>query len=200
MYRHTQRRAFAMGLLGYAVWLPVAAQTATQSPEPASPPSLLGAAKALRQGGAVLLIRHAQTEPGVGDPPGWRLNACATQRNLNQQGVAQAKQIGQWFKREQLTPRAVKTSQWCRTRDTARLAFGKHSDWPALNSFFETRERESAQTVQLRAALKDLPQEGFEVWVAHGVNILALTGQSPAPAEGFVVNTSGTIIARTLFE
>jgi phosphohistidine phosphatase SixA len=189
---HTITRRELIGSLGAGLGLGLAqAQTTLAAPD---------AAAALKAGGAVLMLRHAQTDPGVGDPPGWRLNACATQRNLNAQGIAQAKQVAAWFARQQLTPRAIKSSQWCRTRDTARLAFGRHTDWPALNNFFEDRSREPAQTAQLRAALKNLPKEGFEVWVAHGVNITALTGSSPAPAEGFVVDAAGTIIARTLFE
>jgi phosphohistidine phosphatase SixA len=185
------RRTLTLGLLSSAALPKPHAQTPVTGNE---------AAAALRQGGVVLLIRHAQTDAGVGDPPGFRLNVCKTQRNLNAQGLAQAKQIAAWFARHQLSPRAVKSSQWCRTRDTARLVFGQYSDWAALNNFFETREREPGQTAQLRAALQNLPPDSFEVWVAHGVNMVALTGQSPAPAEGFVVDRSGTIIARTPFD
>ena len=42
----------------------------------------------LRAGGAALLMRHAQTEPGTGDPPGFRLDECGTQRNLDARGRA----------------------------------------------------------------------------------------------------------------
>ena len=78
--------------------------------------------------GAVVLMRHAQTTPGVGDPPGWTLERCETQRNLAPEGIAHARRIGQWFKAKQLRVGVVRSSPWCRTRDTAQLAFGRHDE------------------------------------------------------------------------
>src|SRR5262245_12095150 len=79
--------------------------------------------------GAVVLMRHTQTTPGIGDPPGWRMDQCASQRNLDASGIAHAKRIGQWFVANQLRVASVRNSPWCRTRDTATLAFGRHDDW-----------------------------------------------------------------------
>jgi len=141
----------------------------------------------LRSGGAVLLLRHAQTDPGVGDPPGFRLGSCSTQRNLSEAGRAQARAIGAGFAAQGLRPAAVKSSAWCRCVDTAKLAFGRAEPWAALNSLFEDRAAEAAQTRLVKDGLARVAPGGFEVWVTHGVNILALSGESVAMGEGMVL-------------
>ncbi|HMS81661.1 MAG TPA: histidine phosphatase family protein, partial [Burkholderiaceae bacterium] len=78
---------------------------------------------ALRDGGCVLLLRHALTEPGVGDPPGFRIEACGTQRNLSAQGRAQAARLGASLRDAGVAIGPVRSSRWCRCLDTARLAF-----------------------------------------------------------------------------
>lgn len=157
---------------------------------PASARSAGDPLAALRRGGAVLLLRHAQTEPGVGDPPGFRPGVCSSQRNLSAAGRAQSAAIGRWLAAQGLRPAAVKSSAWCRCLDTATLAFGRVEPWPALDSFFDDRSREPAQTAALREALAQVAAGGFEVWVTHMVNILALSGESVASAEGVVVRAA----------
>ena len=153
----------------------------------------------LRAGACVVLLRHAQTDPGIGDPPGFRLDRCSTQRNLSAEGRAHAERIGEWFKSRGLQPGAVQSSAWCRCKDTADLAFGRHKVWPALNSFFvESRTRDD-QTAQLRAVLKRIPAGTFEVWVTHQVNMTALTGEGMAMGEALVLDVKGTVIARSTF-
>ena len=152
----------------------------------------------LKAGGCVALVRHAQTDPGVGDPPGFRLGDCSTQRNLSEAGRAQSRRMGQWFASQQLVPAAVRSSAWCRCVDTAQLAFGRNEVWPALNSFFGTEGRD-AQTAQLRSALAGLPAQGFQVWVTHQVNMTALTGEYMAMGEAFIVDRQGRMLGRTTF-
>ena len=82
-----------------------------------------GVAARLRSGGVVLAFRHAMA-PGTFDPPGFVLEDCRTQRNLSDEGRAQAARIGQWFREQGLTPARVRSSPWCRCLDTARIAFG----------------------------------------------------------------------------
>ncbi|MCK7496943.1 MAG: hypothetical protein MZW92_43185 [Comamonadaceae bacterium] len=111
---------------------------------------------ALRRGGHALLIRHAQTEPGVGDPPGMRLDDCSTQRNLVGRGPRAGARIGDALRVRAIPVAEVRSSQWCRCLDTARLAFAGHAPvraWPALNSFFDDRSAEPASTRELRAAI-----------------------------------------------
>ena len=153
----------------------------------------------LRAGACVVLLRHAKTDPGIGDPPGFRLDRCSTQRNLSAEGRSQAQTIGQWFISRNLTPRTVRSSAWCRCQDTADLAFGRHQVWPALNSFFDQRGAGDAQTAQLRAALKRVPAGQFEVWVTHQVNMTALTGEGITMGEALILDAAGKTIGRSKF-
>lgn len=142
---------------------------------------------ALRRGNCVVLIRHAQTVSGIGDPPGMRLDDCSTQRDLSPQGYAQARKFGQWFLKHQLRPTAVKSSQWCRCLNTARAAFDRKNfgtelpvePWIALNSFFQgqgDRDQQLAQVMSAARALALRRSAGqFEVWVSHQVVISSLT-------------------------
>jgi phosphohistidine phosphatase SixA len=153
----------------------------------------------LRTGGCVVVFRHAQTVPGVGDPEGFRIDLCSTQRNLSDVGRAQARAAGSWFRERRLQPRAVFTSAWCRCKDTAELAFGRHVIWPALNSFFDNRSNEAAQSADLRQAIARVPAGQFDVWVTHQVNMTALTGEVPAMGEAFVLGAQGKMVARRIF-
>ena len=108
----------------------------------------------LARPGAIVLFRHA-TAPGVGDPAGFKLDDCATQRNLDDKGRSEARRLGEQFRSRKIQVGAVLTSQWCRTRDTARLAFGDQPrDEPAFNSFFsQSSGARETQTAQARAVL-----------------------------------------------
>ena len=150
-----------------------------------------------RKGGCVALMRHAETDPGVGDPPEFKLDDCRTQRNLSAAGQQDARRIGAWFRRNKLKPRAVLTSAWCRCKDTADLAFGQHTVWPALSSVFNDRAQLPDQSETVRKALAAVPRQQFEVWVTHQVNITALTGQGIGMGEIFILDGQGTLLART---
>jgi broad specificity phosphatase PhoE len=185
-----QRRALATALLlaPSLGWAQAAAPTADAA-----------VAQRLRAGACVVLLRHAQTTPGVGDPPKFRVDMCSTQRNLSEEGRAQARRIGQWFKAQDLKPRAVQSSAWCRCKDTADLAFGRHVMWSALNSLFGEHDRGAAQSAQLRAASAQVPPGQFEVWVTHQVNVTALTGESVAMGEALILDAQGKMVARSTF-
>src|SRR5512134_2084788 len=109
------------------------------------------AVAALRSGGHVLVIRHAATVPGIGDPPGFRVDDCATQRNLSEDGRRDARALGARLAGARVAFDQVLSSRWCRCLDTARLAFSRADPWPALDSFFDDRTREPAQTAEVRA-------------------------------------------------
>lgn len=131
----------------------------------------------LREGGKVILMRHAQTEPGIGDPPGWRLNDCRTQRNLSDDGREQARRVGEAFRRERVRLDEVRSSAWCRCVDTAQIAFGRHTVWPAINSFFQRDGAREQQTREVMAAVRELRGPGNWVLVTHQVNVTGLTGE-----------------------
>lgn len=153
----------------------------------------------LRAGGCVLMLRHAKTEAGIGDPPGFTLDNCSTQRNLSSEGRAQARRIGAWFQAQGLRPRAVQSSVWCRCVDTATLAFGQPQLLAALNSTFGTSGRQAAQTRSLKTLLANIPVGQFELWVTHQVNMTDLCEAYPGLGEGFVVSPSGSLLARHVF-
>jgi phosphohistidine phosphatase SixA len=141
--------------------------------------------RAMRDG-TIVLLRHANA-PGGGDPSGMVLGDCSTQRNLDEVGRAQARRIGEVFRARGVVVGAVRSSQWCRTRETADLAFpGQRRDEPAFNSFFSRREAEPEQTAAARRVLSHWQGPGVMVVVTHQVNITALTGVSPASGEGVV--------------
>jgi phosphohistidine phosphatase SixA len=150
----------------------------------------------LRSGACVVLLRHAETDPGIGDPPNFKVSDCSTQRNLSETGREQSRSIGQWFQKRELHARAVLSSAWCRCRDTAELAFGRHSVLPALNSTFNNGRLPDPPTQSLRTRLKGVPVGEFEVWVTHQVNITALTGEFTAMGEALIVHASGALLAR----
>lgn len=142
----------------------------------------------------IVLFRHANA-PGVGDPAGFTLGDCATQRNLDERGREQARAIGAAFRAKGVTVGKVLTSQWCRSRETAELAFpGQAEDEPAFNSFFAERDAEPAATEAARNILVQWKGHGVLVVVTHQVNITALTGVTPASGEGIVVRAGdGTL-------
>jgi phosphohistidine phosphatase SixA len=144
--------------------------------------------RALASGDHVALMRHAEA-PGVGDPPGFRLEDCATQRNLNEAGRRFSRQLGEEFRRRGVARARVLSSRWCRCLETARLLdLGPvEPGGLALDSFFENPENRARSTDALRRLLADLPRDGgASVLVTHQVNVTALTGVSP-PSGGIVV-------------
>lgn len=145
---------------------------------------------ALRDG-AIVLFRHANA-PGGGDPPGFRLGDCTTQRNLDDAGRRQARRIGEAFRARGIRVGAVLSSQWCRTRDTATLAFGAVVQEDArFNSFFQTPEQSDPQSAAARRVLTQWQGPGVLVVSTHQVNITALTGIVPASGEGVVLRAQG---------
>ena len=150
------------------------------------------AAWAALRNGAIVVFRHANA-PGIGDPPGMRLDDCATQRNLDAQGREQARRIGERLRQHNVAVGAVWSSQWCRTRQTAELIeSGPVREVPAFNSFFGDPARVPAQTAAARELLLAWRGPGALVVVTHQVNISAITGGATASGEGIVLRRMGT--------
>ena len=155
----------------------------------AAAPAFADVWQELSQPGTIVLFRHA-TAPGVGDPPHFKLDDCSTQRNLDSRGREEARKLGEQFRARKVPVGAVLTSQWCRTRETARLAFGAHHprDEPAFNSFFgQDAAQRDAQTVRAREILRSWQGPGVLVVVTHQVNIQALAQTPALSAEGIVL-------------
>ncbi len=150
------------------------------------------ALQAARAPGAHLLMRHALA-PGVGDPAGFRLADCRSQRNLNADGRRQAQRIGDRLRAAGIAVERVLSSQWCRCRDTAvLLGLGEVEDSPLINSFFRDASTREAQTAGVLDLLRRLDAAGAKAMlVTHQVNITALTGVFPASGEILVVRLEG---------
>jgi phosphohistidine phosphatase SixA len=139
--------------------------------------------------GYVVLLRHAQTTPGTGDPPGFQLDDCSTQRNLSDEGRKQSARIGQVFRDRKIPVLRVFSSQYCRCLDTARLLnLGKVEPFPALNSIFEDRTTATEQTQQVRQQILNHQNvSGVIVMVSHFANIADIGGVSLQPGGAIVM-------------
>jgi hypothetical protein len=144
-------------------------------------------ADALRAGGCVVAIRHALA-PGTFDPPEFKIGDCTTQRNLSDEGRAQARRIGAWFASRGLEPAAVRSSPWCRCIDTAQRAFGRAEVWPVLGSPVNSAaEVNAARQAELRRALAAVPAGRFEAWVTHNFVLSDFAGRGTGSGEGLVL-------------
>lgn len=182
MIRRWQRRRLSRFLLRYVpmIWLVLCAQPLAAASETA-------AWDALRAGGHVALVRHASA-PGTGDPPGFRLDDCATQRNLSAAGRDEARRLGDRLRGEGVRVDAVYSSEWCRCLETARLLeLAPAVPMPALNSFFARPAAAGDQTAALRAWIGANIPVGTVVMVTHQVVMTALTDVFPRSGETIVV-------------
>lgn len=142
---------------------------------------------ALRGGGHVAIMRHA-IAPGNFDPPNFRLGDCSTQRNLSEEGRAQARALGARLRSAGIARARVYAGQWCRTRDTAeQLGLGAVTELPLLNSFVSERGAEAQRTDALRKWIAAADLREPVVLVTHQVNITGLTGIFPASGEMIVL-------------
>jgi phosphohistidine phosphatase SixA len=145
---------------------------------------------ALRAGGHVALMRHADAPGGVGDPPGFRVDDCATQRNLSAKGRADAEKIGSRLKREGIVFEKILSSPWCRCIDTAKLLnLGTVETEETFGNVVVLRDQRDALTAGGRALIAKWTARGNLLVVTHGANISALTGISPASGEIVVVGS-----------
>ena len=133
---------------------------------------------ALRAGGHVALMRHTDAPGGVGDPPGFRIDDCSTQRNLSAKGRADAARIGARLKSEGIAVERIVSSPWCRCMDTATLLqshdrplsddilSGGRQGWPAilssLKSVLETGNAPAIQMAPPQRMLDALKEMGIK--------------------------------------
>lgn len=143
--------------------------------------------EALREGEAILILRHALA-PGIGDPDNFDVNDCGTQRNLNSEGRQQARDWGLYLERHGIREALVFSSAWCRCKETAELMnLGEVSVMSSLNSFFGGQGDRVAQTRQTVKNVNELPSGQPVVLVSHQVNISALTGAYTGSGEGLIL-------------
>ena len=140
-----------------------------------------------QEGNKIVLIRHSLA-PGGGDPSGFKINDCKTQRNLNLTGIKQSKKIGKLFKKNKIPVDQVLSSQWCRCKDTAKYAFGNYKEFTALNSTFQSpyNKNEGKQLKELYNFVKK--------WDGKGKNLILITHYSIITAVTTAVPSSGEIV------
>ncbi len=135
----------------------------------------------LSDGQHILLMRHADA-PGYGDPAGYQLDKCSTQRNLGDRGKKQSIIIGQWLSKQGINSANVISSVWCRCVDTAKLLNkGAITTSPALSSFFDDMSLEKQQTQALEKLIQTQLNENPKtplILVTHHVNIEAYAGKA----------------------
>ena len=140
-----------------------------------------------KDGDKIILIRHAKA-PGFGDPQGFKIKDCTTQRNLSKEGIKQSKKIGKLFKKNQIKIDQVLSSQWCRCKDTAKYAFKNYKEFSVLNSTFQPPFDKKAKK-QIKE-LKDYIQK----WNGNGSNLVLVTHYVIITAITDVVPRSGEIV------
>ena len=136
----------------------------------------------LKKGGNIIFIRHA-IAPGNGDPQNFDISNCSTQRNLSKDGELQALKIGKFFKENDIKLTKVLSSEWCRCKDTAKIAFGNYETKNFLNSFYDERfsKNKDKQILDFQKFIRNWNKTGNLVLVTHYVvisEILNLTTSS----------------------
>jgi phosphohistidine phosphatase SixA len=149
----------------------------------------------LRNGGKLIFIRHAYA-PGGGDPINFNLNNCNTQRNLNGTGKEQAKNIGNFFLTNNISIEKIYSSEWCRCKDTAIIAFKKFETQKFLNSFFSTKfaHNKDIQMKNFRNFIKNWNGKQNLVFVTHYVVISEILNYSSLSGEIIISNKDFKVI------
>ena len=149
----------------------------------------------LEEGGKLIFIRHAYA-PGSGDPDNFNLNDCSTQRNLSKEGQRQAKYIGKFFRNNKVKIDKVLSSEWCRCKETAKIAFKNFSTNSFLNSFYSSKfaKNKDKQVKALKEYIKKFKSDKNLVLVTHYVLISEILNYGPSSGEIVVSNKNLNII------
>jgi len=154
----------------------------------------------ISEGGKLIFIRHAYA-PGSGDPDNFDLSNCASQRNLNQEGIDQAKEINKFFLKHPMDNSLVLSSEWCRCKQTAKYAFKKYKTKSFLNSFYKQKfaHKKVNQIKELKEYIKKWNGKGNLIFVTHYVVILEVLNLSVSSGEMVIVDKDFKTLARQNF-
>ena len=149
----------------------------------------------LNEGGNLIFIRHAYA-PGSGDPDNFNLSDCSTQRNLSKDGRKQAQYIGEFFDENKITIYKVLSSEWCRCKETAKIAFKNFSTKSFLNSFYSSKfeKNKDKQIKELLKYVKDFESKKNIIFVTHYVLIAEVLNYAPSSGEIVVSDKNFNII------
>ena len=149
----------------------------------------------LKKGGKLIFIRHAYA-PGGGDPENFDINNCATQRNLNDTGRIQAKKIGDFFKKNNIIIDEIYSSEWCRCKETALIAFKRYEKKKFLNSFFSYQfaKNKNSQMIELKKFIKNHDNKKNIIFLTHYVVINETINYSSNSGEIIVIDKNYNIL------
>jgi phosphohistidine phosphatase SixA len=150
-----------------------------------------------KEGGKLIFIRHAYA-PGGGDPDNFKISNCASQRNLNKEGIEQAKSIGRFFLEKNIMIDEILSSEWCRCKQTAEYAFNNYETKSFLNSFFSQKfaANKDKQIKELKEYIKKWNGKSNLIFVTHYVVILETLNISVSSGEIVVADKDLNILAR----
>ena len=145
----------------------------------------------LKKEGNIIFIRHA-IAPGNGDPQNFDISNCSTQRNLSEDGELQALKIGKFFKENDIKLTKVLSSEWCRCKDTAKIAFGNYETKNFLNSFYDERfsENKDKQILDFQKFIRNWNKSGNLVLVTHYVVISEILDLTTSSGEIIITDTN----------
>ena len=155
----------------------------------------------LKQGGKLIFIRHAYA-PGGGDPINFDINKCSTQRNLSDSGRNQASEIGSFFKNNNILVDKVYSSEWCRCKETALIAFKEFETKNFLNSFFSSKftKNKVSQIEKLKEFINNWDGKNNVIFVTHYVVISEILNYAPSSGEIVISNKELKVIDTTEIE
>ena len=150
----------------------------------------------LKKENNIIFIRHA-IAPGNGDPPNFDILDCSTQRNLSKDGEFQAFKIGNFFKKNDIKIKEVLSSEWCRCKDTAKIAFGSYETKNFLNSFYDERfsENKDKQILDFQKFIRNWNKTGNLVLVTHYVVISEILDLTTSSGEIVITNNNLEILS-----
>ena len=149
----------------------------------------------LKVGGKLIFIRHAYA-PGGGGPENFNINDCSTQRNLSESGRIQSRKIGNFFTENKIKIEKVYSSEWCRCKETASLAFKNFKTKSFLNSFFSSKfaQNKNSQMRDFQKFLLDWDQKTNLIFVTHYVVISEILDYPSSSGEIVISNKNFKII------
>ncbi len=150
----------------------------------------------LKKENNIIFIRHA-IAPGNGDPPNFDILDCSTQRNLSKNGEQQALKIGKYFKENDIKFTKVLSSEWCRCKDTAKIAFGYYETKNFLNSFYDKRfsKNKDKQILDFHKFIKNWDYSGNLALVTHYVVISEILDLATSSGEIVITDKNLEILS-----
>ena len=155
----------------------------------------------LKEGSKIIFIRHAYA-PGNGDPKDFNINDCPTQRNLNEKGINESKNIGLFFSKNKIKIDKVLSSEWCRCKDTAFYAFKNYEKKSFLNSFYDKKfaHKKKNQIIELKKYIKNWNKKKNLVLITHYVVISEVLNIRTSSAEIIISDKNFNVLGRHLIK